>query len=359
MSRRVFLHVGAPKTGSTFVQNVLWDNRESLKRAGFLLPAGRKEQDDAMADLRQAPWRDPDGRCTWDQLVEPLHRWAGDVIITNEGLGGATAEQAARAVASLRPAEVHIIVVGRDLWRTLPSMWQESIRSRSLWSFEEFLRAIEEGRHDAFWNHTANRMLLRWGDLVPPERRHLITMPPPGSPELLLWERFAGVVGIPDGLCEIGEQSANPSLGAAEIELLRRVNRALGDRHPHRMPYRRVVQRHLINPVLKSSKNDLRFTIGMNRAKWISDLTEERIKELQEYPCHIVGDLGELRPADMTEGVSFDQITEKQMMDLAVETIIQLLGYADELHRQAELSRGDMLARIKKRVRRRLPIGRV
>ncbi|MEV6347404.1 hypothetical protein [Actinoplanes sp. NPDC051851] len=311
-----------------------------------------------MADLRQVPWRDPEATWTWDGLIAAARKWPDDVIITNEGLGGATAAQAARAVESLQPAEVHIVVVGRDLWRTLPSMWQESVRSRSLWSFEEFLKAIEEGRHDAFWNHTANRMLLRWGDLVPPERRHIITMPPPGAPETVLWERFAGVVGIGDGVCEIGEQHANPSLGAPEIELLRRLNHALGDRYPHRMPYRRGVLRHLVNPVLKNSKNDMKFSIGANRTQWILDLTEERIKELRDYPCHIVGDLDELRPADMREGVSFDELTEKQVMETALETIIGLLGYAEELHGQIEKSRGDMLTRLKKRVRHRLPIGR-
>lgn len=357
MSRRVFLHVGAPKAGSTFIQNVLWKNRESLGNTGLLLPANRKGQDDAMADLREASWRDPDAVWTWDQLAEEAGRWAGDVIITNEGLGGATPEQAARAVASLGPAEVHIIVVARDLWQTLPSMWQQSIRSRSLWSFEEFLRAIEEGRHDAFWNHTANRMFLRWGSLVPPERRHLITLPPPGSPELLLWQRFAGVTGIADNVCDLARQAANTSFGALEIELLRRVNHKLGDRYPHRTPYRKVVLEHL-GGVLNKSANDLRFTIGRNRAEWIADLTEERIRELQEFPCNIVGDLGELRPADMTEGVSFDQITEKQVMDLALETIIGLLGHADELQRRAAENNGPILSLLKKRVRRRLSISR-
>ncbi|GIF14253.1 hypothetical protein [Actinoplanes teichomyceticus] len=355
MTRRVFLHVGAPKAGSTFVQNVLWDNHAALRRAGILLPATRTAQDQAMTDLREVSWRDPNATWTWDQLIAKAARWPGDVIITNEGLGGATAAQAARAVASLYPAEVHIVVIGRDLWRTLPSMWQENVKSRSIGSFESFLSAIERGKNDAFWNHTANRMLRRWGDLVPAERRHLITVPPPGSPHKLLWERFAGVVGIPDGLCAVTEQSANASLGAAEIELLRRLNRKLGDRYPHRSPYRRGVLRHLVNPVLKKSRNDLRFGIGMDRAGWVLALTEERIEELRAYPCDVVGDLDELRPADLRPAVSPDEVTESQLLDVAIEALIGMIGYADGLSERAER---DIMTRIRGRVSRQFAIKR-
>ncbi|GAA2703544.1 hypothetical protein [Actinoplanes palleronii] len=351
MTRRVFVHIGAPKAGSTFVQNVLWDNHAALKRAGILLPATRTAQDQAMTDLREVSWRDPHATWTWDQLVEGAASWPGDVIITNEGLGGATAEQAARAIRSLQPAEVHVIVIGRDLWRTLPSMWQENVKSRSVGGFDAFLSAIERGKNDAFWNHTANRMLRRWGDLVPAERRHLITVPPPGSPHLTLWQRFAGVTGIPDGLCEIREQSANASLGAAEIELLRRLNRALGDRYPHRAPYRAGVLRHLVNPVLKQGRNELRFGIGQDRRQWILDLTDERIKELEEYPCQIVGDLAELRPPDLTAAISPDEVTESQILDVAVEALIGMIGYADGLSQRAE--RG-IMTRIRGRITRRL-----
>lgn len=353
MTRRVFVHIGAPKTGSTFVQNVLWGNREVLRRAGYLLPATRKAHDQAMMDLRQVTWRDPAAYWTWDKLIAGTTTTDGDVIITNEGLGGATAEQAARAVRSLRPAEVHIVVVGRDLWRTLPSMWQESIRSRSLWSFEKFLTTIEQGRHDAFWNHMPNRMLLTWGDLVPPERRHLITVPPPGSPDLLLWQRFAGILGIPDGLCTIDQPSANPSLGAAEIELLRRVNHNLGDRYPHRNPYRQVVLRHLVNPVLKNSTNDLKFGIGEDRAAWIRELSEERIKELADYPCNIVGSLDELRPPVSPRAThSPDAVDDSQLLQTAIHTIIGLLEHSDTLGRRADHVNRDLLTRIKGRLRR-------
>ncbi len=359
MARRVYLHIGAPKTGSTYVQNVLWSNRDRLAQTGILLPGSAVAQDQAMADLRAAPWRDPEVYWTWDRLAEKARQWPGDVIISNEGLGAATGEQAARAVASLGAGEIHVIVVGRDLWRTFPSFWQQSVRARSGWRFEEFLRAVEEGRCEVFWeNHTAVRMLRRWGDLVPAQRRHLVTVPAPGAPPEVLWQRFAGIVGIDDGRCELTAPAANPSLGAAEIELLRRVNRKLGDRYPLRTPYRRVVHRHLVDAVLKQRADQQRFGIGLDRADWVLDLADAQIKELHDYPCRIVGDLDELRPAKLTPAGTPDAVDDDHLLDVAIETIVDLLGHAQTLDERAEQQPDDVLSRLKNRaaggVKRRL-----
>ncbi len=358
MARRVYLHIGAPKTGSTFVQNVLWANRDRLADADILLPGSAVAHDQAMADLRAAPWRDAEVYWTWDRLADKSRNWSGDVIISNEGLGAATVEQAAHAVRSLGPAEIHVIVVGRDLWRTLPSFWQQSVRARAGWRFEEFLRAVEEGRCEAFWeNHTATRMLRRWGDLVPAQRRHLVTVPAPGSPHEVLWHRFAGIVGIADGLCELTAPTANPSLGAAEIEVLRRVNRKLGDRYPLRTPYRSVVHRHLVDAVLKRRANELRFGVGPDRVGWVMDLAEQQIKELQDYPCRVVGDLDELRPAKLTPTAG-DAVDDGHLLEVAIETIVDMLGHADSLSARTEHPAEGAFSRLRNRaasgVRRRV-----
>ena len=354
MARRVFVHVGAPKTGSTYVQNALWTNRYVLKRAGILLPGTPRAHDQAMADLREVSWRDAGAAWTWDRLAAKARRWRGDVIISNEGLGGATQEQAARAVASLQPAEVHIIVAARDLWRTFPSVWQQSVRSRRVWRFQTFMSAVERGNFDTFWEmHTAGRMLRRWGDLVPAERRHLVTVPPPGVPQDTLWQRFAGIIGIPDNLCVPEAPTSNTSLGAAEIELLRRVNQALGDSYPHRRPYQSVVQRHLVDAVLKHSGNEVRFGVGPDQADWIIELAEQQIKDFQDYPCRIVGDLCELRPTLSDQSrCSPDELDDGRVAEAAIAAIVGMLRHAECLSAVADRSYEHVLARFKTRATR-------
>ncbi|MEU4620395.1 hypothetical protein AB0G04_10525 [Actinoplanes sp. NPDC023801] len=355
MPQRVFVHIGAPKTGSTFVQNLLFGNADRLRRAGLLVPATFHAHDQAMTDLRQVPWRDVNLHWSWDRLVESFARWPGDVVLTSEGLGAATADQARRAVESLQPAEVHVVVAARDLWRTFPSMWQQTIRARSTWPFEDFLKAVELGRFEGFWDeYVANRMFQRWGDLVPAAQRHVVTVPQPGTPHDVLWHRFAGILGVPGEIDDSVAPPSNPSLGAPEIELLRRVNAALGDDYPHRLPYQRVVHRHLIRAVLQERDNDVRFGVGLDRAGWVSELAERQISELRDYPCHIVGDLAELRPHRMDGSMSPDDVGERQLLDAAVETIVALIGHADSLQQQLIKEPAGMLSRVRRGLRRRL-----
>ena len=44
MAQRVFLHVGLPKTGTTYVQTVLWRNRAALAEQGLVYPGPRRRE---------------------------------------------------------------------------------------------------------------------------------------------------------------------------------------------------------------------------------------------------------------------------------------------------------------------------
>ena len=44
MARKVILHVGVPKTGTSFVQDRLFHNPEALARQGIRYPASRHDE---------------------------------------------------------------------------------------------------------------------------------------------------------------------------------------------------------------------------------------------------------------------------------------------------------------------------
>ena len=44
MARRVYLHIGLPKTGTTYLQTLMWNNREVLAGQGVLLPGDSRRQ---------------------------------------------------------------------------------------------------------------------------------------------------------------------------------------------------------------------------------------------------------------------------------------------------------------------------
>ena len=101
-SPRVFLHVGEPKTGTTFLQQVMWRNRSELAAQGVVLP-GHHPQDHyrASQDLRGIPKlaSDPAGSWTgeWDILARQARQATRVAVISHELFSAADPEQADRA----------------------------------------------------------------------------------------------------------------------------------------------------------------------------------------------------------------------------------------------------------------------
>ena len=125
MVERVYLHIGAPKTGTTYLQGILRANAGRLGELGYTQPdASRPELVRAMADLcgeRSGPLIDG----SWDRQAARVAAASGAVVLSQEELCLASAEQAARALSSLGTSEVTVIVTARDLARQVASHWQQ------------------------------------------------------------------------------------------------------------------------------------------------------------------------------------------------------------------------------------------
>src|SRR5262245_36560765 len=134
MAKRVFLHVGTPKSGTTYLQAVLWQNADALKRDGLLLPARFSLHYAAAKGVttRTALKRelDVDVERAWGRLARLSKRWEHDALISHELLAPATHDQARAAKRRLgKDTEVHLIVTVRALHRQLPASWQEQVKS--------------------------------------------------------------------------------------------------------------------------------------------------------------------------------------------------------------------------------------
>ena len=110
MARRVFLHIGLPKTGTTFLQTTMWHNRALLRERGFLYPGTqRMDHYRASQEVRGvSPARMGPHAGIWQRLVGELRRWDGDGLVSHEFFSMATGQQAAAAVAALAPAAARL-----------------------------------------------------------------------------------------------------------------------------------------------------------------------------------------------------------------------------------------------------------
>lgn len=339
----VFLHVGAPKTGTTYLQRVLWRNRGALERDGVLFPGQRPaDHFHAALDLRGVRFQghdDPAVPGAWDRVCAEARGWDGAaVVISHEVLAWATEEQARQAVESLQPADVHVVYTARDLVRQIPAVWQESVKNRRLVGFPRYLQSLREpdepgpwGR--AFWAaQDAVDVLRRWNAAVPAERIHVVTVPPAGSPEGTLWERFAGLLGLDPGRYRTKLRGSNVSLGRAEVEMLRRVNRMLGD-DVDWPTYERLFKRELAEGILARRSGAQKVTLPPGWHPWAAEQSERIVKGLREGAYDVVGDLEDLVPRQSSESEGDASTAEgtasgtepQAQLDVAAEVIAQLM----------------------------------
>ena len=348
MSRRILLHVGTPKTGTSNLQAVLWNNRSLLLKHGISYPADRFDAHFLAAlDLMRLRWGGLEQQAVgaWEKLAGAVREHEGTSIISHEIFATASRSQVERALRSLGDdAEVHLVISVRDLVRQIPAEWQENLKHRAAFRYRRFLRIIQdpERKHRVgawFWGvQEIPDILDRWGSTLPPERVHIVTVPPPGAPRDQLWQRFSTAFGL-DGIdLELTTERANPSLGVPESSLLRRINRAaVRDLPP--VYYRRLVRELLVHRTLSERAETPRLSLPPTEYPWVAELTESWIAELAEREYDVVGDLADLRgapPAD-ERWPDPDRPSQRQVADAAVESIRALLLAA--VQREAEIER--------------------
>jgi len=337
---KVFLHIGEPKTGTTFIQQVMWSNRAELGTHGVVLP-GHHPQDHfrASQDLREIEKlpTDPAGSWAgeWEILASQARQAGKTAVISHELFSAADAGQAGRAVRSLQPAEVHVVLTVRDLATLLPAEWQETVKHRNTRAWEDWLAdVIDRESADAdrrqwwFWRvHDTMAILRLWAEHVPPERIHVITTAPRGSASGLLWKRFASVLGIDPGSADLSRARPNASLGMAETEFLRRLNQALPG--PGEVPdwfYMWNVKETVAHRALAGRAPGARLILPADRDAWAKEQSETLIAGLRDSGYDIVGDLDDLRPPQVTEpATSPSDQPAGQMLDAAVQAAAALV----------------------------------
>ena len=334
----VILHIGEPKTGTTFLQQVMWRNRAELAAQGLVLP-GHHPQDHfrASQDLRGIVKlaTDPAGAWTgeWEILARQARQAGKVAVISHELFSAADAEQADRAVSSLQPAEVHVVLTVRDMATLLPAEWQETVKHRSARGWEDWLGdVIDRESTDAdrrrwwFWRvHDTLAILDIWSRHVPAEHVHVIMTPPRGSASGLLWQRFASLLGVDPGSVDVTRARPNASLGMPEVEFLRRLNQALPGEVPDWF-YMWNVKEAIAHQALAARPRDGHLELPASRDGWAKGQAEDLIAALSGSGYDLIGDLDELRPRPAPEPAAgpADEPAER-VLDAAVAAAAALV----------------------------------
>ncbi len=356
---RVLLHVGLPKTGTSFLQSVLSENAAVLADLGVHRPdAPGQSLFQAVLYLtdRSASWgRSAEaGRRAWDRVLADVRRREGTVVVSSETLCLARPEHVARIVEDLGADDVEVVLTARDLGRQLPAEWQEGVKHGRRGSFDDFLDTVlgERGddarpaggnRHDRFWNgQDPVAVLDRWAAHLPPHHVHLVVGPPAGAAPEVLWQRFASVLDVaPDRLdtLTLPARQVNASLGAAQLEVLRRVNQRFV-RKGREQSYGTVAKRLYAGTLLREQKGD-KVTLPADRLARADQVADRWIAQLADRDWNVIGELDELRPVE-SGPCALDVVTTRDLLASALDATAGLLEEVERLGREnSRLRRAD------------------
>ena len=69
MPQQVFIHIGAPKSGTTYLQSVIWANKERLAERGVLVPGSVRFDHNRIAQCVRGANPGAKALETWDRAV--------------------------------------------------------------------------------------------------------------------------------------------------------------------------------------------------------------------------------------------------------------------------------------------------
>ena len=337
----VHLHIGAFKTGTSFIQAVLMNGRSELADLGVLWPGSdwqtMVQGVQGLRDNRKVPYE------KWTDLVGEIDRWRGESsIISMEFMSLLSDEQVATCVQSLDKHRIKVILTVRDLGRQIPAQWQESVQNSSSWRYRDYVDGLTSmapgtnrfGRH--FWGKQDFAAILKpWTKLLPADDVVVVTVPPSGAPKGLLWERFCESVGIPADHFDSSIR-ANESLGAASAEVMRYVS-AAAETDKVSDATKRNLKKVVSKDILASRKSrEPTLLLPAEYQEWTTKRSRSMIDDLTRMQPTVIGDLEELMPlyaserSDTTTDPS--AIPTEQLMEAAAYGI---LGMSKKAARRA------------------------
>jgi hypothetical protein len=356
--------VGVAKSGTTYLQKVLFDNRSLLEQHGVRYPATRRDEHFlASMDLRASGFEGhtyPAATGAWDRVVRSANAFTGSVVISHETFARTPAHLVSTAVESF-DGEVHVVVTARDLGRQIPAVWQERVKNRHTDTYHEFLERVLRSpqgrrRRGGFWvPQDLGALVARWAAVVGPDRVTAVTVPPPGADSLELWRRFATAVELPDIGYTFPEAGSNPSLGIVEAELLRRVNPMFEEltwpEYEHRVKLR------FAQGALAQAASSPRITVPKEFHDEVRAVAESVTDDLRRSGCRVVGDLADLRPV-LGPGPwpAPDDATDGELLDVSLRLLATYAGRAPDRGRGSVRTPRrvpDRVARVVRRVRGR------
>ena len=325
MTQRVFLHPGPLKTGTTYLQSLLYANRGSFLAQDITIVGDQgshyRVANELMRRKSLRTTQVPKG--AWKRTRAAVLRSPGDVVMSCERYSLFRVEHVRRVLEDLADREVHVVLTLRDLVAVLPARWQEGIKNGGTATWAEFQDRIAEDPARIRKMTRAMSTLEAWAAALPAERIHVVTVPPPSAPRTLLFERFCEALGAdPTRLETLEAARANPSMDLVTTELIRRVN-AQGAVKLSGPAQQSEIKSFLAREL--AAKNQYRAELTAAVLEVAKAETQALIRRIETGGFHVVGELNDLTSSTSSAptGTGVDMSAE-ELLDAAAVAVAAL-----------------------------------
>ena len=303
--KKLVIHPGFHKTGTTSLQQALLFSRGKLREENFYYPktgSGAQHRPAWAVIEKTWGWKNKGGRKTsyaeWENLVKKMRKSKNTVLISSEFFSEASQKQLDKLKNDLDGFESKIIFTWRPLPFLLASSYQQYLKYGIKASYEEWLHSIFDTPRKSkitpsFWKRNLHgEVIEKWANAFGHENVSIISVDEKNP--TFLFDSYAALAGIPANLLQLPDQAqVNRSLTAAETALLHQINLNY-PKDAHWDSYEVFIRKGNIHALTSSAVLDPTDEKLMT-PKWAIDkaieINNQNVMDIKKLGINTVGDL--------------------------------------------------------------------
>lgn len=308
--RTLLLHIGAQKTGTTALQGLLADSRESLSAQGwtYLTTPGEINANKAVREIVRIPYIDrAKSTNEWSTLQETYRRTdTRNVVLSSEFLSSAKAEDLQPIVSALSGRTAYALLTVRSLHSALPSQWQEQMqRWQEKRTLNQYVHDALSGqnRHKAsphsFWLlHDYSKIISVWERLLGPGKV-IVVCPEKNQPDFL-FSAFEAILKLRVPLRHTSSSRAtsismNRSLSAEEAQTVYQTYNYLEEHYPTFFTdKRRLLNWNEYKSQVPFPRHGRALTVLPEAIDSMTQIANEIVEEICATSAQVIGSIASL-----------------------------------------------------------------
>lgn len=235
--KKLIIHAGFHKSGTTALQESFHSYRKSLRELGILYPRiGTKAHHRFAWALTQRPWgwnkrggeRVPEN--TWKQAAKRINNAKEEkVLLSSEFFSELDSEKIKKIRNDIKNRNVQILFTVRPLAKLLPSSYQQYLKYGITAEYEEWLHSVldnpgESKINPTFWKrHFHGKVVTRWVEVFGSTNVTVLIVNE--AEPTFLFDEINKYLNLSAKTLQAAESGSNRSLTMEEISLLLELNR--------------------------------------------------------------------------------------------------------------------------------------